>query len=210
MAFWNPFKKDKPAELKVAESESTEANETGQLTEAEQPIEAEQPTKSKGLFGGIKNMFTSAVEVFKTDIRDLTKSGRLVDDDFLDELFAILVKTDMGNAAASEIRDDVGKKFRARKLELADLIASVKETVSAIMGQDQDDLILADSGPTVIMVVGVNGSGKTTSIAKLAHLFIDRGKSVVLGAGDTFRAAAVGQLTIWAERLGADLSLIHI
>ena len=199
MAFWNPFKKEKPAAPNVDESSSA------QSTEVEQPDEAEQPAKSKGLFGGIKNFFTKSVEVLNTDIRDLVKEGRLVDEEFLDELFAILVKTDMGNAAASKIRDDFGKKFRGRKLEMDDLISSAKETLLEIMGQDQDDLILADSGPTVIMVVGVNGSGKTTSIAKLTHLFIERGKSVVLGAGDTFRAAAVGQLTIWAERLGAEI-----
>lgn len=201
MAFWNPFKKDKPADSKVDEASSAQSTEVKQPAEAE----AEKPVKSKGLFGGIKNIFTKTVEVLKTDIRDLAKEGRLVDDEFLDELFAILVKTDMGNAAASKIRDDFGKKFRGRKLELEDLIASAKETLLEIMGQDQDDLILADSGPTVIMVVGVNGSGKTTSIAKLTHLFIERGKSVVLGAGDTFRAAAVAQLKIWAERLGAEI-----
>lgn len=64
---------------------------------------------------------------------------------------------------------------------------------------------MATSGPTVIMVVGVNGAGKTTSIAKLAHRFNEQGKSVVLGAGDTFRAAAVEQLTIWASRMGAEI-----
>ena len=116
-----------------------------------------------------------------------------------------MIRTDMGAAAAAQIRDDVGKKYRARKVELQDLINSVKETLTEIMGQDEDDLLVAESGPTVIMVVGVNGSGKTTSIAKLTHLFIERSKSVILGAGDTFRAAAVGQLTIWAERLGAEI-----
>ena len=73
------------------------------------------------------------------------------------------------------------------------------------MAQSDQELRLAASGPTVIMVVGVNGSGKTTSIAKLASLFRGEGKRVVLGAGDTFRAAAVEQLTIWAERVGAEI-----
>ncbi len=197
MAFWNPFKKEKPKQTAESPSESP-AQES--VESVEQPEE-----KPRGFFGGIKNIFTKSVEILKTDIRDIVKEGRLVDDEFLDELFAILVKTDMGNSAASKIRDDIGKKFRARKLELDDLVATAKETITSIMSQDEDDLILADSGPTVIMVVGVNGSGKTTSIAKLTHLFIERGKSVVLGAGDTFRAAAVGQLTIWAERLGAEI-----
>ena len=116
-----------------------------------------------------------------------------------------MVKTDMGNKTAMRIRDDIGKTFRARKLMLEDLISSAKETIREIMVQEGDDIAMAADGPTVIMVVGVNGSGKTTSIAKLANLFISQGKKVVLGAGDTFRAAAVGQLTIWAERLGAEI-----
>ena len=73
------------------------------------------------------------------------------------------------------------------------------------MAQDEAPLKTADSGPTVIMVCGVNGAGKTTSIAKLAKMFTSQGKKVVLGAGDTFRAAAVEQLGIWAQRLGAEI-----
>jgi fused signal recognition particle receptor len=74
-----------------------------------------------------------------------------------------------------------------------------------LTAQTQNPIALAPSGPTVIMVVGVNGSGKTTSIAKLAHTWIAQGKKVVLGAGDTFRAAAVEQLSIWAQRVGAEV-----
>ena len=73
------------------------------------------------------------------------------------------------------------------------------------MAQGEAPVDFAESGPTIIMVAGVNGSGKTTSIAKLAHLFQSQGKKVVLGAADTFRAAAVEQLTVWAERLGAEI-----
>ena len=86
-----------------------------------------------------------------------------------------------------------------------DLIESVKTTITEIMDQGSGFLKMAESGPTVVMVVGVNGAGKTTSIAKLAHMFTSSGKSVVLGAGDTFRAAAVEQLTIWAGRMGCEI-----
>jgi fused signal recognition particle receptor len=81
----------------------------------------------------------------------------------------------------------------------------MKKKLKQIMAQETQGVRFAASGPTVIMVAGVNGSGKTTSIAKLAKLFISHGKQVVLGAGDTFRAAAVEQLTIWAGRLGAEI-----
>ena len=164
------------------------------------------PAKKRGLFGGIKQAMSKTMEVLNTDIRDLVKEdGRLVDDEFLDELFAHLVKTDMGNGPAAKIRDDIKSKYRARKMTLTQLIDSAKETISEIMQQEKADINFADSGTTVIMVVGVNGAGKTTSIAKLENLFKQQGKNVVLGAGDTFRAAAVEQLTIWAERMDAEI-----
>ena len=159
-----------------------------------------------GLFGRFKQTLRKTVDLLNTDIRDLVgKDGRLVDQEFLDELYAILIKTDMGLGPAGKIRDDLGSQFRGRKVMMQDLIASAKITIREIMQQDSTDIQLAESGPTVIMVVGVNGAGKTTSIAKLAHLFISNGKTVVLGAGDTFRAAAVEQLTIWSQRMGAEI-----
>ena len=128
-----------------------------------------------------------------------------MDDAFCEEVFAALIKTDMGAGPAAKIRDDIKSKFRARKMFKKDLIESAQTTIREIMEQESPDLKSADSGPTVVMVVGVNGSGKTTSIAKLTNRFREQGKSVVLGAGDTFRAAAVQQLTIWSERLGAEI-----
>ena len=138
-------------------------------------------------------------------MRDIVKEGRLVDDEFLEEIFALMIRTDMGVASAGKIRDDIGKKYRARKVEFSDLVASAKETVREIMQQGSAEVNMADSGPTIIMVVGVNGAGKTTSIAKLVNRYKQEGKSVVLGAGDTFRAAAVEQLTVWAKRLDAEI-----
>ena len=165
-----------------------------------------EPEKPKGMFARLKSAMKKTVDVLNTDIRDLVgKEGRLVDDEFLDELFAYMVKTDMGAGPAGKIRDDIHSKFRARKLFMSDLVQSAKTTIGEIMAQSDAGVKTADSGPTVIMVVGVNGAGKTTSIAKLANLFSTQGNSVVLGAGDTFRAAAVEQLTIWSQRLGCEI-----
>jgi fused signal recognition particle receptor len=111
----------------------------------------------------------------------------------------------MGAGPAGKIRDSIRSQFRGRKVMMSDLIDSARETIREIMEQEASGIQWATTGPTVIMVVGVNGSGKTTSIAKLTYRFISEGKSVVLGAGDTFRAAAVEQLGIWAERLGAKI-----
>jgi fused signal recognition particle receptor len=159
-----------------------------------------------GLFSKIKQGLQKTVQLLNTDVRDLFKSeGRLVDDAFLDELQAILIKTDMGVQAANETVEEIRVKFRGRVVELVDLLASVKTKLKELMRQEESPIKFAASGPTVIMVAGVNGAGKTTSIAKLAQTFKSQGKRVVLGAADTFRAAAVEQLTVWADRLGTEI-----
>ena len=159
-----------------------------------------------GLFDRIKQGLAKTATVLNTDIRDLFKSeGRLVDDAFLAELFAILVKTDMGGGPAAEIREQIGTDFRGRVIHMSDAFEVIKQKVRELLAQPPQPLRFAESGPTVIVVVGVNGSGKTTSIAKLAMLCKSDGKRVVLGAGDTFRAAAVEQLTVWAQRIGVDI-----
>ena len=141
--------------------------------------------------------------ILRTDIRDLFKAeGRLVDEDLLDELFAILVRTDMGGGPANEIRERIAAEFHGRIVEMEDVLDQIRDELKKLMQQPEVPIEMAADGPTVIMVVGVNGSGKTTSIAKLAHLFKNEGKKIVLGAADTFRAAAVEQLTIWSERIG--------
>lgn len=160
----------------------------------------------QGLFGMLRSALKKTHDVLNTDIRDLFKrEGRLVDDDFLGELYAILVKTDMGAGPAARIRDRIGSDFRARVVHMDEVLGSVKDEIRKILQQPDQPIQLAASGPTVVLVVGVNGSGKTTSIAKLAHRFKSEGKKVIVGAGDTFRAAAVEQLTIWADRLGVEI-----
>lgn len=159
-----------------------------------------------GLFDKFKRGLTKTASLLKTDVRDLFKSeGRLIDDAFLDEMRAILFKTDMGYDSVEEIVDEVSSKLRGRVVTLEEVVATWKSKLADLMAQENSPIQFAPSGPTVIMVCGVNGAGKTTSIAKLAHLLKSEGKSVVLGAGDTFRAAAVEQLTIWSERLGVNI-----
>lgn len=158
------------------------------------------------LFDKLKQGLKKTASLLKTDIRDLFKSeGRLVDDAFLDELFETLVKTDMGVEAAQETVDEIGVSFRSRVVQMSEVLDHIKRTLKALLAQPAEPIRFAPSGPTVVMVAGVNGSGKTTSIAKLACALKMEGKKVVLGAADTFRAAAVEQLTIWAQRLGVEI-----
>ena len=188
-----------------SESEEHAPAEVSEVETSDVEPTTEEPKKKRGWFASFKSAVQKTAQVLNTDIRDLVKDGRLVDDEFLKELFAHLVKTDMGGGPASEIRDRIGRDFRARKVYMKDLVEAASETIRGIMEQPESPITFSESGPTVIFVCGVNGSGKTTSIAKLTNMFREQGKSVVLGAGDTFRAAAVEQLTIWAQRLGAEI-----
>jgi len=159
-----------------------------------------------GLLDRLRAGLAKTARVLGTDVRDLFKrEGRLVDDGFLEELRAALVRTDMGPAAAEAIVVDVRDRLRARVVDPDVVLDSIRRQLLARLEQTGATLATAGSGPTVILVTGVNGSGKTTSIAKLTRLFTRDGKRVVLGAGDTFRAAAVEQLAMWAGRLGAEI-----
>jgi len=159
-----------------------------------------------GLLDRIKQGLKKTAQLLKTDVRDLFKTrGRLVDQTFLDELFEILIRTDMGVQAAQQIVDQIGDKYRNRVIEWEQALEEIKNTLKQLLRQPESPILYAEDGPTVIMVCGVNGCGKTTTIAKLAHMFRSEGKRVVLGAADTFRAAAVEQLSIWAQRLGVEI-----
>ncbi len=160
----------------------------------------------QGFLERLRSGLAKTAKVLQTDVRDLFKrEGRLVDDEFLEELRAALVKTDMGPAAADAIVADVRERLRARVVDPDVVLDSIRTQLLARLKPAEAGLATAASGPTVILVTGVNGSGKTTSIAKLARHFIRDGRRVVLGAGDTFRAAAVEQLAMWAGRLGAEI-----
>jgi fused signal recognition particle receptor len=169
----------------------------------EKPESAAEPAEAKA---GLRQGLAKTWQFLNTDIRDLFKAeGRLVDEDFLRDLYAVLVKTDMGAGPADRICQRVGSDFRARMVHMREILEVVKAEIKDLIAQPKEPIAWAESGPTVVMVVGVNGSGKTTSIAKLARRFHDEGKKVVLGAGDTFRAAAVEQLSIWGERVGCEV-----
>jgi fused signal recognition particle receptor len=159
-----------------------------------------------GFFDKFKQGLKKTAQLLHTDIRDLFKGGgRLVDASFLEDLFEKLVKTDMGVEAAQELADEVNANFKARVIEEDAVLELIKQKLKVLLAQSPEPIHFAAAGPTVIMVAGVNGCGKTTSIAKLAQMFLSDGKKVILGAADTFRAAAVAQLTVWADRLGCEI-----
>lgn len=195
MAFW----RKKASEAAAPSSDSADSKDSSATP-------APQEESSGGLLSRMRGALAKTRQTLNTDIRDLfKKEGRLVDDEFLDELFARLIRTDMGVGPAEQIRDDVGKRMRARMVHFEEVLETITEQTRSMLEQESTGLQLAESGLTVILVVGVNGSGKTTSIGKLAQHLHGSGKKVVLGAGDTFRAAAVEQLTVWAGRIGCEI-----
>jgi len=199
MGLLDRFKKNQADE---PVSEETQVASEDNETPAPVASADESPEKKGGLWSRFRQGLKRTRAILKTDIRDLLKrDGSLVDDAFIEQLFAVLVKTDMGGGPAGSICERVKEDFRGRVVHLEDILQLLRTEIRDRMDQPEQPINFATEGLTVIMVVGVNGSGKTTSIAKLAHLFKSQGKRVVLGAADTFRAAAVEQLTIWADRL---------
>ena len=133
-----------------------------------------------------------------------------VDEEVLDELEGILISSDVGLDTTVKIIDRIEDRVkRDRYLGTSELNEILRDEIVQLLAEnntvDIDDYVLpGDTKPSIILVVGVNGVGKTTTIGKLAHQYKAKGKKVVLGAGDTFRAAAVDQLEIWSERVGCD------
>ncbi len=131
--------------------------------------------------------------------------GRKVDQSFLDELESRLIQADVGVASTTRLIDRVREKF-ADKTADEDLLAFVKSELKGLLEDPRPGALAVSSRrPTVYLIAGVNGSGKTTSIAKLAQRLKDEGKTILLGACDTFRAAAADQLAIWAGRAGCEI-----
>lgn len=148
-------------------------------------------------------------ESFLGRINALLGGGKKVDASILDELEEVLLTADVGVALTMELIDELRAEFKAGVLNTPEsvrdaLCAKMMQVVSS-QGAVEDPLAIAGEKPHVILFVGVNGVGKTTSIGKIASKLRDRGCSVVLAAGDTFRAAAAEQLGIWAERTGSKL-----
>ena len=168
-----------------------------------------------GFFGKLKGALKKTTDLLRTDVRDLFKAGEILDEPKLQEFEKRLLLSDMGFAAAQEIVTEVREKHGGRTVDVEAIWSTVKAKLRSLLKGDEDlrydsdnpisPLNLQSDGPTVILVSGVNGVGKTTSIAKLANLIQKSGKSVLLAAGDTFRAAAVEQLTMWSERLGCEI-----
>ncbi|MGM0851578.1 MAG: signal recognition particle-docking protein FtsY [Bacillota bacterium] len=143
---------------------------------------------------------------FTSKVNDLVARYRKVDEEFFEELEEILIGADVGFDTVMELIDELKLEVKRRNIQDTEDVQSVisEKLVEIYQGDHEEDtsLNIQDDQLTVLLFVGVNGVGKTTTIGKMAHMFKEQGKNVVLAAGDTFRAGAIEQLEVWGERVG--------
>ncbi len=163
-------------------------------------------SKSWSPFQKLKNSLTKTRSKISSKFKDLLSFKRKIDEDVLEELEVVLLESDIGVGLVTKIIQDIRDAWKSKEIEdTSGVYDFLKNDLKQSLKDGNSSLKITPSPPTVIMVAGVNGVGKTTSIAKLANLFIKQGKKVMLAAGDTFRAAATEQLDIWSKRIGADI-----
>lgn len=157
-----------------------------------------------GFFDKIKQGLKKTSDAVNHSLDSVFAAFVKVDDDLLEELEEALILSDVGASTAAKIVAEVEKRAKLRKTTTADELRDLlREVLTDNMLDNQS--LNTDGKPAVILVIGVNGVGKTTSIGKLAARYVNEGKKVILSAADTFRAAAADQLEIWAKRAGADI-----
>ena len=156
-----------------------------------------------GFFDRLKKGLAKTRETFTNKIEKLIIGYADIDDDLLDELEETLIMSDVGVKTTERLMADVRKGIKKKDINTPeDLKPFLAEKISEILSTGSDETRIASAGPTVLLVIGVNGVGKTTTIGKLAAYYKEQGKSVMLAAADTFRAAAIDQLQIWGDRTG--------
>ena len=197
-------------ELELEDEIQEDVDETCNLQEEtvqeveEAEIVEEQP-KKVSLFDRLKQGLTKAKQGITDRVDEVLKSYTKVDEELLEDLEEVLITADVGVNTTMEIMEKLEDAIRSKKItDPQDVREELKSIVEEILSKDDTKLDVSHS-PTIILMVGVNGVGKTTTIGKLAYRYKSEGKKVLLAAGDTFRAAAIDQLEVWANRCNVDL-----
>ena len=167
--------------------------------------ESEPGGKQENWFNRLKSGLAKTRTQLMSQLSGLLRMGRKIDEDLMDEIEEILIQADVGVDTTLTLMDNVRERVKAEGLsDSSELESVIKSEILQLLGDDVP-LQVKDDKPYTILVLGVNGAGKTTTIGKLASRFITDDLSVLVAAGDTFRAAAEDQLAIWCERAGAEL-----
>ena len=184
-------------EVEIEEKNKDSEEEIVEVTEGSQ--------KKVNLFERLKQGLTKAKQGITDKIDDVLKSYTKVDEELLEELEEILITADVGVNTTMDIIDNLRDKIKENKItEPIEVKEALKNIIEEILTNENSTLNVEKS-PTIILMVGVNGVGKTTTIGKLANRYKQEGKKVLLAAGDTFRAAAIEQLEVWASRSNVDI-----
>ena len=158
-----------------------------------------------GLFDKLKETLSKTKESVNSKIEDVIKAFKTVDEDLYEELEEVLIMSDLGVNTSTEIIDRLRTRVKEKRIsDSSEVKEELRQILVEILSEGENTLKLSGQ-PAVIMVIGVNGVGKTTSIGKLAYRYRQMGKKVVIAAADTFRAAAIDQLEVWAQRADAEI-----
>ena len=162
--------------------------------------------EATSLFARLKEGLSRTRAKFTAGVKSVLRVGRALDEAAVEELVECLIAGDVGPRAAERMANDVAQAFHAGRFNSADAaLEFLKNDIKDSLSQWDTAPRWNEDGPSVWLVAGVNGTGKTTSIAKLANFYTRQGKRVLLAAGDTYRAAAVEQIEVWSRRIGVDL-----
>lgn len=204
--------KEEIAEIEEIKAEDTETQEKqDEIEESEDTVEnqiddeVEEKPKKVSLFDRLKQGLTKAKQGITDRIDEVLKAYTKVDEELLEDLEEVLITADVGVNTTMDIIEKLEDVIRTKKItDPQDVREELKLIIEDILSKDDTKLDVSHS-PTIILMVGVNGVGKTTTIGKLAHRYKSEGKKVLLAAGDTFRAAAIDQLEVWANRCNVDI-----
>ena len=190
-------------------AEVEEITEVEETPEVEETVEVEETpvedtTTKKSFWGRLKTGLSKTRNALFTPVDSLLKSFTKVDEDMLEELEEILISGDVGMTATEQILDELRERIKDGRLkEKEQVMDALREIMTDMIGETQP--LMLDTKPSVLLVIGVNGAGKTTSIGKISKRLRLQGKKVVVAAADTFRAAAIDQLGVWCERAEVDM-----
>lgn len=177
-----------------------------EVLEAVQAPPIEPEPKKKSFFGKLMDGLNKTRKGITDQIDNLLNNYGEIDEDLFEELEEILIMADVGMNTTMKIIDELRDELVARKIKDSSLVKDVlHDVLEAFLTEDYNSELNIEPSPAIVLVIGVNGAGKTTSIGKMAHKFKSEGKSVLLAAADTFRAAAIDQLKVWGERVDVNV-----
>ncbi len=198
------YKEPENTEEEIIEEETIEEElfEEASVNDDDEEVQEDKPKQR--FFSKIKAGLAKTRDNIMSGVDNVLKSFVKVDEDLFEELEETLIMSDIGVETSVYIIEQLRDKVKSERItDVSDIKGAISDIISEILEKDEESLELPS--PSVILVIGVNGVGKTTTIGKLAHNYISEGKSVLLAAADTFRAAAIDQLQIWGDRNSCDV-----